>query len=357
MRQVMLRDGRLAWVNTEGKIVGISDGMGGAEPGFGESSRSQLPPPNVYHPDARTRDIMSRLPSADIVGLQGPGVTPGGEQPAGARHRDIAQSNQPPPALTYRPLAGSQVNNRGNVQVVTLATNLGGPTQKVASIVETPKDCGNDAEVITVQLGIELPSTMTDPTSDWGGVDLDVTALVTWGVGNAFYTAEVDWQQGTVFAVCASFVRVSARVGPIAAIAFPDIQIVLRASLAYGNANSISVSSEARRTVRLEDVAGPFAGGLGPGAASLLFPIPLWALGFTILDAGLLAGGVAIPDYDVILNDGNSRVAVYTVKSRSNIATQVEGQFPIPAKARYIQVVNNLGLAVAKPTALFNLGL
>jgi len=357
MHQVLLRDGRLAWVNDEGKIVRISSGMGGAEPGFGETPQSNLPPQGVYHPDARTRDLMSRLPDADIVGLRGPGVVPGGEQSAGARHREIAQAAQPPPALTYRPLAGSQVNNRGNIQRATVKGD-GGPAQTVASIVETPKDCGADAEVITVQLGLGIsPNDVVNLI----GVDFNVTAIVEWGVGNSFFSAEVDWSLGTTFSICASFIRISAMIGatPVGA-GQPDTEIILSASLSYGNAMSVSISSEARKSVPMADL--PLRT-LAAGATSALFAIPSWALGLTLTDAGILGPAPffpvlnSIPSYEILLSDGANVVARYTLDSRSNVSGQVEGQFPVPSRARFIRITNLLGQTVVNPTAIFNLGL
>jgi len=355
MRQVLLRDGRLAWVNDDGQVVRISSGMGGAEPGFGETPQSNLPPSNVYHPDARTRDLMSRLPDADVVGLRGPGVTPGGEQHPGGQRVHRAESGLAPPGATFRPLAGAQVNNRGNVQTVTLATNLGGPEQTIASIVETPKTGGQDAEVIQVQLGMELPPEMSDLASPYTGTFLEVTAIVEWGVGNAFFTAEVDWNQGTSFAIAASWIRISAKVGPVATLLLPDINIVLRASLGYGNAVSVGISSPTRRTLLMVPPP-PAAGFLGAGATSAVFPIPLWAIGFTLVDAGGLGVGTADPDYAINLSEnGGSPSVLYRLASRTNVGNQVEGQFPIPAKSRFIFIKNQLAVSAKSPKVIFNL--
>jgi len=335
----MLQDGRVVWVNERGEIVGISEGMGGAEPGFGS--------------DARTRDIMSRLPDADIVGLTGPGVVPGGERSVGIQ-REAHGVGLPPPPHTYRPLAGVQVVNRGNIATVTLPANAGGPEQRIASIVETPKNCGEDAEVIAVQLSMDLPASMDDPADPSSAIPIDVTAIVEWGVGGAFFSAEVDWGLGVSFSICASFVRISARVAATAAQLIPDVQIVLRASLSYGNPESLNVSSSARRTVSACPPR-PAPQILGPGSTSSVIPIPRWSKGLTVVD-GSNSGA---PDYTLtIVADAFSLdpVAVYTVTSRSNLAAQVEGQFPIPARGRFVTLTNNLGVLVTNPAFIFNLG-
>jgi len=360
MRQVLLRDGRLAWVNDEGQIVRISSGMGGAEPGFGETSQSNLPPPNVYHPDARTRDIMSRLPDADVVGLRGPGVVPGGEQAAGGRRVERADAGLPPAGATYRPLAGAQVNNRGGIQTVLVPSAVPVPTQIIPSVVETPKSGGIDAETITIQLSLDLPFAMKDPTSTAAGIPIDVVAVVEWGVGGAFFTAEVDWVQGTVIGLCASFVRVSAKVTgtQVALPGVPDASIVLRASLAYGGGNSFGISCPARRTIPLLDAGGNNL--IAAGQLSEPVAIPAWAIGFTLSDGGVLAGLVSVPDYTIYVLPrigGLVAEAIYGVVSRTNLSTQVEGQFPITVNNRFIQVRNNLGTGVIAPKLIFNLGL
>ena len=309
-------------------------------------------------------DLMSRLPDADIVGAIGPGVVPGGEQAVGARRANLAQEDALPPAATYRPLSGAQQNNRGNSRQVTLHTQGGGPIQTVPSVVETSKSAGDDAEVITIQLGMDIPSQFQDLTSDYSGVLIDVTAIVEWGVGNAFFSAEVDWNQGTSFAVCASFCRVSARVAAIVDASAPNLDIVLRASLAYGNASTLNNSSPARRTVRIGNVDDPLSPDqttIPAGGFSAAIPIPVWAMGFTLNDAwaGDSFATVVEPDYTIFLFNeaGGNPVASYSLETRSNEGLQTEGQFPVPGSARFIQVKNNLGLVVHNPKLIFNLGM
>ncbi len=312
-------------------------------------------------------DLMSRLPDADIVGARGPGVVPGGEQSLGARRVALeAVDAANPPAPTFRPLGGAQQNNRGNARAVTLTVGSAMQNLSVPSIVETPKNSGDDAEAISVQLSIDIPEIMNSPASTYAQVPIDVVAVIEWGVGGCFFTAEMDWVQGTAFCICASYVRVSARVtgwSQAVAIGEADIDIVLRASLGYGNAESVNTSSCARRTVPVvTGAAFPTADILAAGDTSVIIPIPGWALGFTLVDAGgNLGAGPVSPDYTVTLlvdsaGNPNSVSTMYKVVDRSNLAVQVEGQFPIPGRARFVQITNNLAIGMVAPKLIFNLG-
>ncbi len=302
--------------------------------------------------------LMATLPDADLAGATGPGVVPGGEQTVGARRAKLEAAEIIPPAPTFRPLGGATQNNRGNVRLVTLGTLAGSPIQNIPSVVETSKNSGDDAEVLTVQLGLEIPEQLSDPASNYATTLIDVTAVIEWGVGGAFFSAECDWNQGTSFSVCASFIRVSARVAAVAATGDPDLTMVLRASLAYGNSNSLNVSSPTRKTVNIADSMVTLA-------TSPLIAIPVWALGFTIVDGGngpfANAPQSNPPDYTIRLYETSSLVtaiprAVYKFTSRTNLGSNVEGQFPIPARCRFFDVTNNLGVTSRYPKLIFNLG-
>lgn len=303
-------------------------------------------------PTLTRESMLERLPDADIVGARGPGVVPGGEQSVGARRGALAAEDALPPAPTFRPLAGAQQNNRGNIRIVTLGVNTGSPIQTVPSIVETSKNAGDDAETMTIQLGMDLPGPMLDSpaSSPYARVIADVTAIIEWGVGGAFFTAEVDWNQGVAIPICASYCRVSARVEAVTGIGSPDVDIVLRASLSYGNAQSLNVSSAARRTVLVAD-------SIAAGAITGYLPIPTWAMGFTLVDAGASVS-FPVPDYTIELVKGTSGGSrcVYSLNSRSNVGTQVEGQFPVPGGFRFYRLYNNLGVDVVQPRMIFNLG-
>lgn len=270
------------------------------------------------------------------------------------------------PAPTWRPLAGASANNRGQAVIVTIDASgtalVPGfqPAQRIPSIVQSPRGEGDfDGELISVRLGMFLPAPFSDPTSPYATFPIDVLCLLEFGVGGVSYTAEVDWNQGTVFGVSASYLRVSALVGEVTSNVFPAaIQFNLQASLAYGDAGNSGISSQARRTFNLGDaiVAG---NKINPGATSALIPIPFWAVGFTLTDAGSFpALAPVVPDYTINLFDNvGTNSATFKQTDRSNLADQVEGHFPIPARSRFISITNNLGVAMKAPRLVFNLAL
>jgi hypothetical protein len=142
-------------------------------------------------------------------------------------------------------------------------------------------------------------------------------------------------------------------VAPVLALGVPDIDIVLKASLGYGNALSMQISSPVRRTVPLVPPPGVLAAGGNTGFLN----IPLWAMGFTILDGGSGVGAVTVPDYTILLSEDAVNIsAMYKLESRTNLSNQVEGQFPIPGNARFIKVINNLATNTQHLKALYNLG-
>jgi hypothetical protein len=246
---------------------------------------------------------------------------------------------------------------------VTLDASTGfQPAQSVPSIVQSPAGNGGfDGELISVRLGMFLPAELNDivGVSPYAGFPINVVCLLEFGVGGVSYTAEVDWNQGTVFGVSASFVRVSALVGPITSTSFPPpINFTLQASLAYGDAGNAGMSSEARRTFNLGDDVS-LGNKLAAGATSTVVPIPLWAVGLTLVDSGSFpALAPVIPDYTINLFDAAGLPsAMYKMINRTNVANQLEGQFPVPLQARFISITNNLGVATKAPRLIFNLAL
>lgn len=301
--------------------------------------------------------IMSTLPDADIAGAIGPGVKPGGEQSLGARRAKLeAEEAVSPPAPTYRPLGGAQQNNRGNIKIVTLPVSTGENTVRVASVVETSKSSGDDAEVLSVQLALDLPDAFTSATGVASNCPLEIVCLLEWGVGGAFFQAECDWNQGTSFTICASFLRVSARVtyGNVLFGLNTDTDIVLKASLGYGNAASLQQSSAARRTIPMRDSASVSPFNIGPGITSDRIAIPPYAMGFTLID-----GTPSPPNYKIQMYadaGGGFIQAIYNWTDRTNTSQQVEGQFPIPGGCRFIEITNLSGVNSVVPKLIFNMG-
>jgi hypothetical protein len=295
-----------------------------------------------------------------------------------SRHRRD-EIGPPQPAETWRPLAGSSANNRGAARIVRLETldSTGGPAPipeiLVPSIVQSQRGEGQfDGELISVRLGISLPEPMLDATgaSPYATIPLDIVCRLEFGIGGVSYTAEVDWNLGTVFGVSASFVRVNARIAPIPAllVPVPPIDFVLQASLAYGDASNTGISAEARRTINVGNLDGlipafPLMTTIVGGGLSAVFPIPVWTAGLTLTDAGALIGGFlpgvpVAPDYTIFLFDANGQVSVeYTVSDRTNFSQTVEGHFPVPVQSRFIRVRNNLGVPMISPRIIFNLAL
>ena len=219
---------------------------------------------------------------------------------------------------------------------------------------------GFDGELISVRLGLDLPAPLLDDAL-YNTYVVDVVCLLEFGVGGVSYTAEVDWNQGTVFGVSASFVRVNARVGAVTSLSFPPpIDIVLQASLGYGDSANCGISAEARRSFNLGN--DPSLGNqLLAGATTAPLAIPDWAVGFTLVDSGSFPALAPVaPDYTIrLFNDlgGVNTSAVYKLVDRTNQSRQVEGQFPVPVGARFVTITNNLGTAVKSPRLIFNLAL
>ncbi len=301
--------------------------------------------------------LMSTLPDADIAGATGPGVKPGGEQSLGARRATlVAEEQKSPPAPTYRPLGGAQQNNRGNIKIVTLPTATGLNTVQVPSVVETSKSSGDDAEVISVQLALELPDSFTSSAGAAANCPLEIIAVLEWGVGGAFFSAECDWNQGASFSITASFLRVSARVnyGSVLFGLGADTDIVLKASLGYGNPVSLQQSSSARRTVPMRNSASASPFIIGPGITSDRIAIPPFAMGFTLID-----GTPSPPNYKIQMYadaGGGFIEAIYDWTDRTNTSRQLEGQFPIPGRCRFIEITNLSGLDSSVPKLIFNMG-
>jgi hypothetical protein len=313
-----------------GKLIAVG-------PGYPDPRRQ----PGGGMPEHQSRaELLSRLPDADLSGMYGLGVVPGGENVSHSGIRGRVRDDVRVPTPTYRPLAGAQQNNRGGVQIVPIDAFNGQSAMAIPSVVETPKSGGDDGEMVTVQLGI-------DYSAGFPNVTIDLVAVVEWGLGGAAFRAEVDWGSGTCFSLSSSYVRISAQLGAVEAAGdTTPSQITLKAALSYGTPNSLGISSSARRSISVGTT-------LAAGAQSATFSVPLWAVGATLVD-----NSAQVPDYTVwFLETDPGRGAVYNVKGRTNAYSNVEGQFPIPAGSRFFHVKNNLLVAADYPQMIFNLSL
>jgi hypothetical protein len=230
---------------------------------------------------------------------------------------------------THRPLAGLQQNNRG--QTVIVPGDVSGVT-KVASIVETPRSNGDDAEVITVTLGLEFDG--QEPGFN-PNLAITFTANLTWGIGGASFSADVDWIGGTAFSIAASWVRVGATYeAPPAGFGGPGPAALLTASLAYGY-NGLD------GTRRLTDQGA--LGALNVGATrSFVVPRFATAVGFSI---------PAQTDLEIAFLTGTGANQLTTGGFRYNDRTNTGVQqqpFPLPNSTFVMNVTNN-GPAVLPP--------
>lgn len=332
-----------------GQLVAVPAGrvlLNNIEPGMG---RTTSPGMNPMTGSKAMADLYARLPDADIAGAIGPGVVPGGEQARGARRGQAEQEDQPPPPATFRPLGGAKQNFRGNTREVTIfGDGLGGPiTTLTPTIVQTPRDAGDDAEGIIVSLGAVLGN--PEPSElNAQSFAIITTALLTWGIGGAIFEAEMDWNQGTMICLPASYASVAARVEATQqaspGVTSATLSLLLSAGLAYGTPNSARMASPARKTT--------LVGVLTAGATSSVGVIPLWANSVTLVSSSLA------PDLTISLQpqgNTNANATVFQVIGCSNDQNNNEHQFPIPSGCRYFTITNNTGGNLTGVKAVFNL--
>lgn len=293
--------------------------------------------PGFNDPDS----LVSQAPAANLDGFRGGlGYVPGGERVLRQAIRDElgknADENVAPPK-TWRPLAGAHQNNRGR----TIQVAVTPPTDaalRFDGVVQTPPSNGDDAEIITVVLGFQQDVN--------AAFIADAVAEISWGIGAAQFFAEVDWMQGTVIGIPASFLRVSLRIDSVAT----DIPVkgLFSAALAYHCSGSRGLASPARRTIR--------AGNLGVSPATLNVKIPHWANSFIVVDDG----GVppAPPNLSLFVNRAGSVQASYLYTDRSNLGQQHENTYPIPNGCDVLVIQNNDPInAPQNVNVIFNLAL
>lgn len=248
------------------------------------------------------------------------------EQLSGKRSRNDAQKIDRGEVVvpTLRPLAGRQANNRGNSVVV-------GPDRNLATVVESGKDSGPDAETIVVALGLEIAN---DSNRDHirSREAIDVKAVIDFGVGGADYRALVDWEQGAVLTIPASYIRVSALYNHHYEHA-PKVK--LDASLAYGFVGHRGTGG--RYTQDLGIVA--------PGARTGFVQIPKFAASFSIVTQNKRHPFKSSPA-SMIVSAHNGAIGVgvqsaFQYVSGNNQAIQTEDQFALFNSARFVNVRND----------------
>lgn len=215
-----------------------------------------------------------------------------------------------------RPLYEGEPNNRGAAIFSRVGVDA---ANRVRTVVESPRNAGDNAEAILVTLGsLDVPDgQLTTP--------VEMVAVLDWGVGGASFSAEVDWSQGSVFSLPASFARVSARLERSTG---TPVLIEVAASLAYGPARG-GFTAPARRTIAVDDLA--------PTVTSDAFAIPAWARSFVVL-----GNTTSAPNLRAHVSDADP--ATWTVlsdfTSRANTASQHAGAVDIPNGARVMKLQN-----------------
>jgi len=246
-----------------------------------------------------------------------------------------------------KPLTGAPANSRGQTILVTLDPSVvdGSTAQKLA-VVEVPKQCGEDAEVIVVTLGMELPPNLVFSTNNYNSLDYQVNCLVEWGIGSVSYSAEIDWRKGMTFALTASWLRVTALIPSVPFFfGLAPIQIRLMASFAYGNFVS---NRPICKTEVLGDAIGSdsiVAGGLSINQ----FP-PMWAQSLTIMD-----GTITPPDYLVQFFNDFTNPSIFRGRVTTRPTWDTDLWLPIPKDARGYAVTNNRGVAATSVRVIYNL--
>lgn len=313
-RRVLTSRGVL-WVDDDGSPLGDpSPGLGSLP---GQALRRQV-------------EALERLPHAQNAGYEGRSIV----------HNRTVQGaypgdDDPPPKPTYRPLNGAAQNNRGNSILVSLPQNVSSSEIEVGSIVETPKNSGDDAESLLVVCGTSILRSTSGPNSFF-----KIDGLLTFGIGGASFFAEFDWIRGVSFSVPASYLRIAARITYLSA--GGDAELALHGAMAYGPAPGGNFSA-LRRTLDI--------GTLIPGVESAAQTIPPFASALT-----LTSEGAGPPSVRVRVRAG-TRIATFDVTNRSNEAWSGDGQFTLPGWAETFTLENTGVANLANVATIFSLAL
>lgn len=345
VRRALLRDGRIVWLDEQNRIVKVES----ANPGY-SPARSILGQGGAGRREA---DIMSRLPDAELAGMQGPGVVPLGQAAArGARPGDPSPNED---GYVSRPLFGSPPQNRGNGRIEILDATLGF-TPQLFEVFETLRN-KDDAEDLIVTLGLDISK--VDPSDPLDLLPFNMTAQMEWGIGGASFSADVDWYNGVTFPINASWVRIKCRVGDTFAPlgAFATARVLLQAAVGYGAPRSYLTPT---RTVQLGQILA--------GATTTAQDLPKFATSFCIMSQGVAAplATAVPPNLRVQLIGGGGNFAgsqvdntIFDWTDRTNTSRQ-SPMFPIPGNARRF-TLTNLGGAGAdtqnNTKVVFNLSL
>lgn len=239
-------------------------------------------------------------------------------------------------------LAGQPINNRGNTISVDSTKILTGETRSLPVIQVLSK--GADAQQLMVMLGFTFPFAVPTNLAPKTAVQADVR----WGTGNVQFQATIDWLNGTVLCLPATFLSVSAIVPGNSAVVNPAKPampfFVLGTAIAYGTAPP---NHPNRVKFTTPTIAVP---AVGPSTA---VDVPAFAnaVGLTVLDlVPALPAPITLQFLDLV----GAQTGIYVYTSIDNLANQGSGIFPIPNGSAKVQL---LSAAAQNVRLLFDLAL
>lgn len=244
-----------------------------------------------------------------------------------------------------RPLSTSKSNNRGNTIVFDPSLHVPSPLvdgtyTSEELILQTGRNGGEDAEDLCITLGREYVNEEAPFQGSLNGHNVTYhTALLEWGLGNATFEAEVDWDRGKTIVLCASYVQVIARSSVfLPNVAFnpnlPPIE-ALSAGLGYGRGSGSSFGL--KLTKQLFNAVGGLAA-LPAGASSEFLEIPPFATHFGLVLASQNVASDTADALIVISNNANDEV-VFRYSNISNTGGQ-GATYPIPSIRNRLVVSN-----------------
>jgi hypothetical protein len=278
-----------------------------------------------------------------------------GEAAGAAAGLDFLQSRNEPLLVTPegRPLNGSPSNNRGNTIIqnpsdwVPLPLVVGEFPRAPQLIMQTQRNKSEGSEDICVTLGTAYVNEEAPFLNTSVGVNvLRHTALLEWGLGNASFQVEIDWDRGKTVTLCANYVQVVAKTTAVislaAAGALPPIE-ALSAGVGYGRGGG-SRQGLKLTSIALNGTVGPNLGTprINASESTKWVDIPLFATHF-----GLAIGAVdqVLPITDALIqvssNDAGFARDEVNYFYQTNQSTGNQGPlFPIPNPLKRINVIN-----------------
>ena len=259
--------------------------------------------------------------------FDGTGEPPGIDPFTGLPFRSQAADAAGVPILTdTRPLTGLAASQRGSaIRLEPGQNGIGSltppPPIRVAQMLRRDGDCLAEAVVVILGLSL-LPPSLGDPVPLNNSEPMDLTARLTWGIGNVTFTCDVDWENGKVIGLFAETITVDVldvTVAPFVG-TIPAIQV--SAAFAYGRPQG---EGGAKRTVTF---------GVNGGGVTLI-KIPPFATSLTLQSKGNATPSMFLS----FMTDTGPRQALCTVEHTKTSSTSFVA-IDIPNNARYISVSN-----------------